>query len=145
MTQADIGLLNVNGYTDPNLILQYNIGSVLVGGDSTPDADGNILTDIMPEDYDGATMENWQKLMDKLMNTKVTIANTWDITMLSGTDAVHGNQHILGEVLFPHNIGMAATGDPKNFENSGHWTARSVLESGFNYIFAPCVAVSHNA
>ena len=64
---------------------------------------------------------------------------------MSGTDSVHGNQHILGEVLFPHNIGMAATHNNENFKNAAYWTAKSTLESGFNYIFAPCVAVSHNA
>ena len=32
-----------------------------------------------------------------------------NIKLLLGTDAVHGNQHVLGEILFPHNIGCAAT------------------------------------
>ena len=63
---------------------------------------------------------------------------------MTGTDAVHGNQHILGSILFPHNIGMAATHNADNFKNAGYWTAKSVLESGFNWIFAPTVAVSHN-
>ena len=83
--------------------------------------------------------------MHKLDSVKVVIQDRWEISIMSGTDAVHGNQHIIGEVLFPHNIGMAATHNKKNFYNAGYWTAMSVLESGFNYIFAPCVAVSHNA
>jgi beta-glucosidase len=145
MTQADIGSLNVDGFTDPSLVQKWHLGSVLVGGDSCPDDNGNILTTISADDYEGATMEGWRKLMDKLMNTRVNINGKYEITMLSGTDAVHGNQHIIGEVLFPHNIGLAASHNTENFENAGYWTAESVLESGFNYIFAPCVAVSHNA
>lgn len=41
------------------------------------------------------------------------------ISLLLGTDAVHGNQHVIGEVLFPHNIGLAATFNPENFYNLG--------------------------
>lgn len=37
------------------------------------------------------------------------------IKLLLGTDAVHGNQHVLGEVLFPHNIGLASTFNPSHF------------------------------
>lgn len=61
-----------------------------------------------------------------------------------GTDAVHGNQHVIGLPLFPHNIGMAATHNVENFQNEGYWTSVKTLESGFNFVFAPTVAVSHN-
>ncbi len=61
-----------------------------------------------------------------------------------GTDAVHGNQHILGEILFPHNIGFAATHNVQNFINAAYWNQKSVKSSGFNFAFAPTVAISHN-
>ena len=32
----------------------------------------------------------------------------------------------------------------ENFANAAKWTRDSVLESGFNFVFAPTVAVSHN-
>jgi beta-glucosidase len=115
MTQADIGSLLRGSYTDPTIIDKLKIGSVLVGGDSCPDSNGNIRLEIIGSDYYGATMENWQKLMHKLDSVKVVIQDRWEISILSGTDAVHGNQHIIGEVLFPHNIGMAATHNKKNF------------------------------
>lgn len=41
------------------------------------------------------------------------------IKLLLGTDAVHGNQHVLGEVLFPHNIGLASTFNPNHFYLQG--------------------------
>lgn len=78
------------------------------------------------------------------MSGKININNQYLISILSGTDAVHGNQHINGIPLFPHNIGLAATKNPQHFMNAGYWTQNSVLESGFNYIFAPTVAASHN-
>ena len=54
---------------------------------------------------------------------------TYKIYPLLGTDAVHGNQHVVGSVLFPHNIGMAATHNASNFYNSGEATGKSVKES----------------
>lgn len=39
---------------------------------------------------------------------------------------------------------MAATHNAKNFENAARWARDSVLASGFNFVFAPTVAVSHN-
>ena len=61
-----------------------------------------------------------------------------------GTDAVHGNQHVAGTILFPHNSGMACSHNADNFFKAGKWTAEGVKKSGFNYAFAPTVAVSHN-
>ena len=68
----------------------------------------------------------------------------YEIYPFLGSDAVHGNQHTIGEVLFPHNIGLAATHDPKCFRDAGYFMGKSLLATGFNYAFAPTVAVSHN-
>ncbi len=68
----------------------------------------------------------------------------YKIKPLIGTDAVHGDQHIAGSVIFPHNIGLSCTHNPKNFYNVGYWTTQSMNKYGFNYAFSPTVAVSHN-
>jgi beta-glucosidase len=39
---------------------------------------------------------------------------------------------------------MAATNNKDNFAKAAYWTALATMKSGFNYIFAPTVAVSHN-
>ena len=54
-------------------------------------------------------MHNWQDLSDRI-NRPITV-DTCKIYPLLGTDAVHGNQHVIGQPLFPHNIGLAATHD----------------------------------
>lgn len=69
---------------------------------------------------------------------------TFKIKLLLGTDAVHNNQHVIGTVLFPHNSGLACSHNPLNFYNQGYWTGVNVKTSGFNFAFAPTVAVSHN-
>ena len=117
-----------------------------------PGADGN-LVDLPGKDdeerkiYTTATVDKWYKLAQKF-NYTITITTSdnkkYDIRPLLGTDAVHGNQHVSGTILFPHNSGLACSHNPDNFFNAGKWTAEGVKKSGFNYAFAPTVAVSHN-
>lgn len=45
----------------------------------------------------------------KNINSLEIKVDDYYIGILSGTDAVHGNQHVLGTPLFPHNIGLAAS------------------------------------
>ncbi|KAL4441671.1 hypothetical protein ABPG74_021603 [Tetrahymena malaccensis] len=148
MTQPDLSSLSSNDHTDFQKIKKLGLGSVLVGGNGAPTNDGNLQTGNL--DYHQATRENWKKLGDKLMEETVIEIELDEqevakIQLLLGTDAVHGNQHVIGEVLFPHNIGLAATFNPEHFYLQGQITANNTLASGWNYLFAPTVAVSHNA
>ena len=117
-----------------------------------PDDNGNMIDIPQKEDddrkvYATATLNKWQKLSAKF-NYSILITTSenkkYDIRPLLGTDAVHGNQHVSGTILFPHNSGMACSHNPDHFYNSGRWTAIGVKNTGFNYAFAPTVAVSHN-
>ena len=131
-----------------------HLGSLLVGGNGAPDADGNLIA--FPdmdetktiELYKQATLDKWQKLTQKFNNISYDVTTntgkTYTIRPLIATDAVHNDQHVPGTILFPHNIGMSCTHNPDNFFNVGKWTAQNVKKSGFNYAFAPTVAVSHN-
>jgi len=97
--------------------------------------------------YSKSTLNKWQKLSSKF-NYSISVTagdgKTYDIRPLLGTDAVHGNQHVSGTILFPHNVGLACTHNADNFYNAGYWTAQGVKKTGFNYAFSPTVAVSHN-
>ena len=86
--------------------------------------------------------------MDRFQNLGVTIttkdSGKYKVKFLLGTDAVHGDQHTVGNILFPHNIGLSCTRNDAHFENMGFWTKEGVKKVGFNYVFAPTVALSHN-
>jgi beta-glucosidase len=71
------------------------------------------------------TADNWRDLADAAyIPVEVTSGSkSYNIYPLLGTDAVHGNQHTTGTVLFPHNIGLAATHNPKNFYDAGFYTS----------------------
>ena len=95
-----------------------------------------------------ATAENWKKLTDRFNKIGVDVTTKdnkkYSIKLLLGTDAVHGDQHSVGNILFPHNIGLSCSHNSDHFQNLGYWTKQGVKKSGFNYVFAPTVAVSHN-
>ena len=79
--------------------------------------------------YATATMNKWQALSKKFnytINITTQDKKQYQIRPILGTDAVHGNQHVAGTVLFPHNVGVACSHDPQNFRNTGKWTAKGV-------------------
>ena len=140
--------------TDPTVASKLHLGSLLIGGNGAPDANGNLINIPDMDEaktiaiYANATLDKWQKLSEKFNNISLEITTnegkTYDIRPLLATDAVHNNQHVSGTILFPHNIGLSCSHNPTNFLNVGKWTAENVKKSGFNYAFAPTVAVSHN-
>jgi beta-glucosidase len=62
---------------------------------------------------------NWKKLTDRFANIGVPVTTRdnkkYLIKFLLGTDAVHGDQHGVGNIIFPHNIGLSCTHNPLNF------------------------------
>ncbi len=120
MTQPDQSFIK-----DPSDIEKYFLGSVLSGGDSDP--------------KDGNSREAWIRLATGIeahaLNTRLKIP------LLYGIDAVHGNNNILGAVIFPHNIGLGATRDAALVEKIGKVTAEEVRAIGIQWVFAPCVTV----
>ncbi len=155
MSLAPVDMLaNDQDYVQVADVEKYQLGGVFVAGNTAPagkcDAQGNCLVVSNPDkplSYKNANMKNWQSLMAGLNQQHITVkVNDEDVSIypLAGTDAVHGDQHVIGSVLFPQNIALAATHNPQNFYNAGFWTAQSVLDSGYNWVFAPTVAISNN-
>lgn len=63
------------------------------------------------------------------------------IPEIYGIDAVHGHNNVYGATIFPHNVGLGCTRDPKLLEKIGAATALEVRATGIPYVFAPCIAV----
>jgi beta-glucosidase len=120
MTQADQLFVK-----DPSDIEKYFLGSILSGGDSDP--------------KDGNSREAWINLATTIQAR--ALKTRLRIPLLYGIDAVHGNNNILGAVIFPHNIGLGATRDAALVEQIGKITAEEVRAIGVQWAFAPCVTV----
>ena len=109
---------------------KYGFGSFLNGGGA------------FPNDNKHATPADWIALAEAMYQASVddsldgsTIPTMW------GTDAVHGHNNVIGATLFPHNIGLGAANNPALIEQIARVTAREVMVTGIDWVFAPTVAV----
>ncbi|WGL18401.1 glycoside hydrolase family 3 N-terminal domain-containing protein [Microbulbifer bruguierae] len=117
----------------PEEVKKYHIGSVLNGGGSIPGRKENAG----PDDWLALADALWEASMDS-SDGGVAIPIIW------GTDAVHGNGNLTGATLFPHNIGLGATGNPDLVRAIGAATAAEVRTTGVEWVFAPTLAVAQN-
>lgn len=120
MTQAEQNALKSEADIET-----YFLGSLLSGGSSDPKA-GNSLA---------AWTDMYEGYQRRALKTRL------GIPILFGVDAVHGHNNVLGAVVFPHNIGLGCTDDPRLVERAARITAEEVRATGIQWAFAPCVAV----
>ncbi len=114
--------------------------------------DGDIEKDI-PEKFIGAIIHSqgplpgedaatWQSrfkvLQEKALSTRL------GIPLLIGVDAVHGQNTYEGATIFPHNIGLGASGNEKLVEEAAAITAIEMQATGFNWTFSPCIAIPYS-
>ncbi|TMP72782.1 beta-glucosidase [Pseudoalteromonas sp. S1609] len=109
---------------------KYGFGSYLNGGGSFPNNNKHAT----PEDWVNLAEEMYQASIDDSLDGS-TIPTMW------GTDAVHGHNNVIGATLFPHNIGLGAANNPALIEKIAAATAREVMVTGIDWVFAPTVAV----
>ncbi len=57
---------------------------------------------------------------------------------------MHGHNNVYGATMFPHNIGLGAGNDKKGLYKMGEMVAKEVFTTGFNWNFAPCVAIAND-
>jgi beta-glucosidase len=116
--QADIGSIR------PEDLTTWPVGSILVGGNGGPGG------------QERAPASAWAALAGRYQSAVVG-----DIPLLFGIDAVHGHNNVVGAVIFPHNIGLGATGEPALAARIADATAEAVVATGMNWTFAPTLAV----
>jgi beta-glucosidase len=90
----------------------------------------------------GETAEEWQQKFIKLQ--KEALSTRLGIPLLFAVDAVHGQNTFNGATIFPHNIGLGATGNEKLVEEIAKVTALESAATGFNWVFSPCIAIPFN-
>lgn len=121
MTQAE----RADVAADPAQIAELGLGSVLSGGGSVPAEN---------------TPEAWADTVDSFQEQ--ALSTRLGIPLLYGVDSVHGHNNLHGATVFPHNIGLGATRDPRLAEKIGHITAEETRASGPQWTFAPCICVA---
>jgi beta-glucosidase len=121
MTQTERGAV----FDNPSLIAEWQVGSVLSGGGSTP-----------PVNEPAAWLEMVNSFQEQALTTRL------QIPIIYGIDAVHGLGIVQGATIFPHNVGLGATRDTRLVEAIGEATAEETRAIGVPWNFAPCVCVT---
>lgn len=111
----------------PTDVFVRRMGSVLSGGGGGPES---------------PTALEWAKLVQtyRAESLKTPLA----IPILYGSDAVHGHNNVRGAVLFPHNIGLGAAGDPDLVERVARATAVEMRATSVDWTFAPVLAAARD-
>ena len=115
-------------FISPEDVRKFKIGSVLNGGNTAPNGDKY------------SSVNDWKKLSKEFYDASPTYKGI-KVPVLWGTDAVHGHNNVIGATLFPHNIGLGATGDEDLIRSIGEVIALEVLSTGVAWTFAPTIAV----
>ena len=115
-------------FISPQDVKKYKIGSVLNGGNTAPNGDKY------------SSVDDWKNLSKEFYDASPTYKGI-KVPVLWGTDAVHGHNNVIGATLFPHNIGLGATGNEDLIRSIGEVIALEVLSTGVAWTFAPTIAV----
>ena len=107
----------------PRTIRRKNIGSIIHTEGPTP----------------GPEVSDWTKKFNTFQ--KQAMRSRLGIPLLIAVDAVHGQNTYDGAVIFPHNIGMAATRNMNLIQRAAEITAIEAAGTGFNWTFSPCIAM----
>ncbi|HUS42568.1 MAG TPA: glycoside hydrolase family 3 protein [Ilumatobacteraceae bacterium] len=121
MAQVELGSIT------PDEVAAWSIGSVLSGGGGNP-GDGSARA--------------WRESVDAFVAG--SRRSRLGIPILYGTDAVHGHNNVIGATIFPHHIGLGATGDADLVRAVSRAAALETSATGARWTFAPCLAVPHD-
>ncbi|APE27867.1 Beta-glucosidase [Aurantiacibacter gangjinensis] len=123
----------INSFT-PEDMERYRFGSYLNGGNGGPYGD------------EFAPASEWLRYADEMYDASVRPLPNGEpvIPTMWGTDAVHGHTNVVGATIFPHNIGLGATGDADLVRRIGHATAIEIEVTGIDWNFSPTVAVAQD-
>lgn len=111
-----------NGVT-PEIIREKAIGSIIHTQGPTPGP--------LPLDW----INKFDEFQIQALQTRL------GIPLMTAVDAVHGQNTFEGAVIFPHNIGMAATRNFDLIQRAAQITAIEMAGTGFNWTFSPCIAM----
>ena len=107
----------------PEIIRQHKIGSIIQTDGPVP----------------GPNVMDWVHKFNEFQSE--ALKTRLGIPLLIAVDAVHGQNTFDVAVIFPHNIGMAATRNLDLIRRAAEITAKESAATGFNWVFSPCIAM----
>jgi beta-glucosidase len=117
---GQMALVEKNSIFNQEDISEYGLGGILSGAGAKPTVN---------------TTEGWSTMIAEYQTTAAT--SRLGIPLLYGVDAVHGHALVPDATVFPHQIGLGATGDAKLVEKIAQATAQDLRATGVNWNYAP--------
>lgn len=109
------------------------VGSILSGGGSPP-----------TEDINGAdTPQDWATAINSVVQYSVQ-HNPLHIPVIYGADVVHGHNNVLGDTMFPEEIGMGATYDTALEQATEASAGKAALATNVRWGFGPIADVDRD-
>ncbi len=117
---GQMALVDKDSLIKPVDIIRYNLGGMLSGASAKPPLN---------------TPQGWQNMIEayKAQAAKSRL----QIPLLYGADANHGSANVPGATIFPHSIGLGATGNAGLVQQVAAATAQEVAAEGINWTYSP--------
>lgn len=117
---GQMALVEKNSVKELGDISKYHLGALLSGSGAGPEDN---------------TMSGWKQMTNTFQAE--ADKSRLGIPLLYGSDAIHGHAHVPGATIFPHMIGLGATGNVELVKKIAAATADEMFATGVNWNFAP--------
>ena len=108
-------------------LAKYGIGALLSGFGAKPEPN---------------TGQAWLEMVNEFQ--KSAAESRLQIPLLYGVDAIHGQAAFSGQVIFPHQIGLAATNNSELVEQIARVTTKQLNRTGIYWNFSPNLDVAQD-
>lgn len=117
---GQMALVEKNSIHSTADVSKYGLGAVLSGFGGSPENN---------------TPAGWREMVQVLQNQ--ASHSRLGIPLLYGVDAIHGHSNVPGFTVFPHAIGLGASGDAKLVRAVAQATRKQVEQTAINWSYSP--------
>ncbi len=117
---GQMALVEKNSVHDLEDIKSYGLGAMLSGFGGKPEDN---------------TPEGWKTMVENFVSQ--SRSTRLGIPVLYGIDAIHGHSNVPDATIFPHFIGLGATGDAELVKDIARATADELLATGIRWSYSP--------
>lgn len=117
---GQMALVDKNSIEQISHVWRYNLGAVLSGAGAKPEDN---------------TRRGWREMVEELQDA--ALRSRLQIPLLYGIDANHGHGNVPQATIFPHAIGLGASGNEALVERVGAITAREAQALGTPWVYSP--------
>ena len=122
--------------SSPDEAVAYHLGAILAGAGSWPQDNESSTED--------SSAQAWLHLCDQYWQSYRNAESRHFLPPLMAIDAIHGHNNVLGATIFPHQIGIGASGSPALAHQVARATSREILATGIDWNLAPNLAVAQD-